>query len=300
MKHLPMITIDEWHVAGQHFVRGAQRIFYRREGNGPALLCIHGFPTASWDWQKIWPQLTERFDVVAPDMIGFGFSDKPPSIDYSILDQADIHEELLGHLGVTSCIILAHDYGDTVAQELLARYYDRLDAGEDGLVIEAVCFLNGGLFPELHRPRLVQRLLDSPVGRFIGRAMSREKFGKSFSEVLGPDGQPTKEELDSFWALMEYNDGRAVMHKLIGYMRERRRYRERWVGVLTAPRLAMRLINGPADPVSGRHAAEYYREQVPNADVVILPDGIGHYPQVEAPDAVLEHFLSFVDGLGDA
>ena len=293
------MTIDEWRAGGQTFSHGARSIFYRREGSGPPLLCIHGFPTASWDWAKIWPQLTERFDCIALDMIGFGFSDKPVDIDYSILDQADIHEELMRHLGVSSCIVLAHDYGDTVAQEILARYHDRLDRGEQGLEIKAVCFLNGGLFPELHRPRVIQRLLDSPIGWIFGRMMSREKFGKNFREVFGKKGQPSEEELDSFWALMENNDGRAVMHKLIGYMRERKRYRDRWVDVLKNPRVPLRLINGPADPVSGLHAAQYYKRQVPKADVVILDEGYGHYPQVEAPEEVTKHFFAFVDRVGD-
>ena len=54
-------------------------------------------------------------------MIGFGWSDKPRNYAYSIMDQADLHEGLLSDLGVRKALVLAHDYGDTVAQELLAR-----------------------------------------------------------------------------------------------------------------------------------------------------------------------------------
>ena len=57
----------------------------------------------------------------------------------------------------------------------------------------------------------------------------------------------------------------------------------------------MRLIDGPADPNSGRHMAQRYLEVIPNPDVVMLDDNIGHWPQIEAPDAVLENFLAFVD-----
>jgi len=56
----------------------------------------------------------------------------------------------------------------------------------------------------------------------------------------------------------------------------------------------MRLIDGPADPNSGSHMAARYREVIPAADVVMLDDDIGHWPQIEAPDAVLEHFLEHV------
>ena len=54
------------------------------------------------------------------------------------------------------------------------------------------------------------------------------------------------------------------------------------------------VINGPIDPVSGAHMVERYRELVPNPDTVLL-EGIGHYPQLEAPDQVLAHYLQFRD-----
>jgi pimeloyl-ACP methyl ester carboxylesterase len=82
------------------------------------------------------------------------------------------------------------------------------------------------------------------------------------------------------------------MPRLLRYIDERRRQRTRWVGALTQTRLPLRLINGPEDPVSGAHMARRYAELVPNADIVSIP-GIGHYPQVEAPDRVLRAFLEF-------
>ena len=61
-------------------------------------------------------------------------------------------------------------------------------------------------------------------------------------------------------------------------------------------RVPMRLINGPVDPVSGEHMAARYHELIPNPDIVLLP-GIGHYPQVEATDQVLQAFFEFQDRL---
>ena len=113
---------DEWRNRGRSFVYRGHRVFYRRTGHGESLVLIHGFPTASWDWHKLWHELGQRFDVVAPDMLGFGFSDKPRDYDYSLVDQATLHETLLAELGISSVHILAHDYGDSVAQELLARH----------------------------------------------------------------------------------------------------------------------------------------------------------------------------------
>jgi len=284
------IALEAWCARGRWHVHRGHRIFFVEEGTGPALLLIHGFPTASWDWAAVWEGLTARYRVIAPDLVGFGFSAKPRAHAYSILDQADLCAGLLGELGIQEAAVLAHDYGDTVAQELLARDNE----GGGPLALRSVCFLNGGLFPETHRPRLVQRLLIGPLGPLVSRLVGRRAFERSFSAVFGPRTRPSAEDLDSFWRLVEENDGRRVMHRLIRYMRERRAHRERWVGALRRSRVPLRLVDGALDPVSGAHMAARYRALVPAPDVVLLPD-IGHYPQVEAPQAVLAAYLAFID-----
>jgi pimeloyl-ACP methyl ester carboxylesterase len=118
------MLVDEWRRGGRSFRYRSHEVFYRDDGDGPLLLCLHGFPSASWDWHKLWPALTSRFRVVAPDMLGFGLSAKPRDYDYSLRDQASLHEALLGSLGLDSGHLLAHDYGVSVAQELLARSAD--------------------------------------------------------------------------------------------------------------------------------------------------------------------------------
>ncbi|MGB1582041.1 MAG: alpha/beta fold hydrolase, partial [Nevskiales bacterium] len=84
-----------------------------------------------------------------------------------------------------------------------------------------------------------------------------------------------------------------IMHKLIRYINDRREHRDRWVEALQQADIPLRLINGPADPVSGRHMTERYRQLVPNPDIVLLDDAVGHYPQVEAPEAVLAAYAEF-------
>jgi len=254
------------------------------------VVAIHGFPSASWDWHAVWPELVRRFRVIAPDMIGFGWSAKPRDHAYSILDQATLHEGLLRQLGVARAHVLAHDYGDTVAQELLARHLD----GALGFAIDSVCFLNGGLFPETHRPRAVQRVLASPLGRVVGRLTSKRAFGRGMTAIFGPATPPSAALIDELWTLLRHHDGHLVLHHLIGYMAERRRHRGRWVGALTRATVPMRVIDGLADPVSGAHMLARYRELVRNPDICELPE-IGHYPQLEDPAGVLRGFLGFHD-----
>jgi pimeloyl-ACP methyl ester carboxylesterase len=277
-----VITPDEWRAQGSTFEWQGQRVFYRAEGAGEVVLAVHGFPTASWDWWAIWPHLTRHYRVLALDMIGFGFSAKPFGFPYSIFPQADVCEALLARENVTRYRLLAHDYGDTVAQELLAR-----QSGARAKIV-AACLLNGGVFPELHRPLLTQKLLASPLGSLVARLSSFKTFAQSMRRIWG--GPVDDTELRAMWQLVTHDDGLAVMPKLIGYIEERRRYRARWVGALIEARMPLRFINGLADPISGAHMAARYRELVPNPDVALLR-GIGHYPQLEAPDAVADAIL---------
>ena len=286
-------TLDAWKSRGRTFRHHGHDIFYRDEGSGPALVLIHGFPTASYDWHRVWPALAEGRRLIAPDMIGFGFSAKPRDYDYSILGQADIHETLLVSLGIAECDVLAHDYGDTVAQELLARFNERAASKRPGLRIRSMVLLNGGLFPETHRARRIQKLLMTPLGPLLSRLSNARAFARSFAPIFGPKTQPTREELADYWRLVSYNDGHRISHRLIRYIEERRRHRERWVGALQNTAVPLRLVNGPEDPVSGAHMAARYRELVPNPDVVILA-GIGHYPQVEDPAGVVTAVRGFL------
>ncbi|KAA5800950.1 alpha/beta hydrolase [Alkalicaulis satelles] len=299
------LSLEDWRAGGSYFGYRGHQIFQRTGGDWrdearPVLILIHGFPTASWDWVHQWEALCERFRVAAIDMIGFGFSDKPARYDYSIQDQADLHETWLDRLGVSACHILAHDYGDTVAQELLARVIDRRDKGLAGLEIVSVCFLNGGLFPEQHRATFTQRLLHSPIGPLLSRMMTRKRFETGLCEVFGPDTQPTKETLDAFWALATHGGGMPrIGHKLIRYIAERRATRERWVGALVDSPVPLRVIDGALDPVSGAHMVEHYQKLVPNPDTVLIAHA-GHYPQLEAPGEVLDAFLQFQSAMTKA
>ena len=282
-------TLAQWHAAGGVFRHAVGPIFLRAEGNGPDLLFIHGFPTASWDWAKIWPSFTAHFHCQALDMIGFGFSPKPIDFTYSIHAQADLFEQYLVAQGVTETAIIAHDYGDTVTQELLARHNE----GRLPFAIKRIVLLNGGLFPETHRPLLLQKLLASPLGPFVARLSTYRQFAANMRKICARS--LTDDECQAMWQLMRGNNGLAVLPKLIGYMEERRQFRARWFGALQESRVPIRLINGVDDPISGTHMVARYREVIPDPDIVELA-GVGHYPQVEAAEDVVVAAMGFLRG----
>jgi pimeloyl-ACP methyl ester carboxylesterase len=290
-----MTSVAEWKAAGSYFDFKGHEIFFREDGHkeAPALLLVHGFPSASWDYDQIWPELVKKYRVLTLDMLGFGFSDKPQGHDYRIVEQADINEELLRLRGVVDYHLFAHDYGVSVGQELMARDME----GTRTSKILSVALLNGGLFPETHHRIFLQSLLLSRIGPLVSLLATRKSLAKSMRQVFGPKVPPTEAFLDGVWELLCYKHGNRILHKLIHYIPDRIEHRERWVSALQRQDIRVRLIDGTADPISGLHMAKHYRELIPNADVVEL-EGIGHYPQVQAPKAVLNAYLEFRERVG--
>lgn len=295
--------LEHWKAEGRYFDYLGFEVFYRVAGRalgqGPRLLLIHGYPFNTFDWKPIWPTLTEQFTVIAPDMLGMGFSAKPVAYRYSVHDHADMHEALLAELGVRSAHMLAHDLGDSVGQELLARR----EFGEQAYGawnIESITWLNGGLFNESYTPRPLQKLLSAtPLGDIIsplqGSPLSRRIVEPTINEMFGPNTKPSRELMDTFHQILEFNDGKRVLHKVGKFIEDRYAHRNRWVRAMRQTDVPMRLIDGPVDPNSGAHMARRYAEVVPEPDVVMLADDIGHWPQIEAPGPVLEHLLAHID-----
>ncbi len=284
------MNLKDWKQSGSFFNYKGFPIFYRQSlSSDEMLLCLHGFPTASFDYHKIWDKLTETFSVTTFDMLGYGFSAKPAEFDYTTFAQVDILQALITNLGIKRTHILSHDYGNTIVQELLARQ----DEGRLEFLIDTICFMNGALFPETHRPILAQKILIGPAGFLFGRLIPDWAFAKSLASVFGKNTQPSDSELADFIALFKNNGGNQISHKLIQYMHERTTYRKRWVASLQMMKQPFMLINGSADQVSGKHLADRFRELVPLQKNIVEMPGIGHFPHLEIPDEVTENFLRF-------
>lgn len=285
--------LSEWFELGLRRDVAGERLFYRdsRPDAPPDMPCVvllHGFPTASWDWRHVWQPLAAYFRLIAPDMPGFGFSAKPARA-YPIAGQADVVAELLTALNVQRTWVLAHDYGDTVAQEWLAR----ARCG-DGAVpeLQGVCLLNGGVFPEVQRPLRIQQVLAGPAGGWLVHLVDKRRALLSLRSVFGDDTPPSEGDLEAYWTLLTREHGLRVLPPLLGYLGERHRQRERWVGALADNAVPRRFLVGMRDPASGPAMVDRYRELVAAPDVVTI-DSVGHFPHCESPDAVVDAFLAF-------
>src|ERR1700728_3819296 len=117
-------------------VRGL-RIFYREAGSkaSPTIVLLHGFPSSSHMFRDLIPQLADNFHVIAPDYVGFGYSDAPEAskFEYTFDNLASYVEELLfGVLGLKSFSIYVQDYGAPIGYRIAARHQDAIE----GIVVQ--------------------------------------------------------------------------------------------------------------------------------------------------------------------
>jgi 2-hydroxymuconate-semialdehyde hydrolase len=135
-------------------------------GDGPPVLLLHGFPTSSVLWRReIW-LFAQRMRVIAPDLLGYGESEKPPGADLSELAQAAYVRELLEQLEVRQLAVVGHDIGGVIAQ-LLALDAEELDVrmlvlmdspSFDAWPVEAVRLMQAAV-PEQETPEFVEDLV---------------------------------------------------------------------------------------------------------------------------------------------
>ena len=287
------IKLSEWKDKGQFVTIKSHQIFYVVEGEGPELLLLHAYPTASWGWHRMWPELARHFRVVALDLLGSGFSDKPPGGDYSITYLTDVVEELLSKLKVKETHILAHAYGSLVAQELLARFNE----GSPKICLQSVCFINGGIFPEAAKTTLMQKFLLTSVGGAVARNFPTPYgiFKHNFSNTFGSETQPSSQEMKEFWELLTYNDGHRRTPEVIQYLNERTHKRDRWVNALQETTVPLCLINSPSDELIGEATNKQWRKLLPGSSLIELASPVGHYPPLEDPDMVLKAYFDYVE-----
>ena len=261
---------------------GPHRVFTRVQGEGPWLTVLHGFPTSSLDFAGVVARLAAERRLLCLDFIGFGESDRPLDHLYSIEEQADAVEAVWAAHGVTATGVLAHDYGDSVAQELLWRS----SQGRGTARLDFLVLANGGIYPDLHRPQPAQlALLDPEQGPALAAAIDGAGFAAVLEPTFAPGRMPDPAGLGRLWQAQARGGGTANLHLLIRYIDDRRRRERDWVGALEGADLPLGFVWGMLDPISGAHIAERILERFPAATIRRL-DGVGHWPPLEAPDEV--------------
>jgi pimeloyl-ACP methyl ester carboxylesterase len=274
--------VRAWQERGQsEEFRGYGIHVFRQLAEGPLLLLLHGFPSSSYDWRLLLEEDVPR-NVLAFDFLGFGLSAKPREHDYSLFWQADLTEELVRRHGDgRPVLIVAHDMGTSVANELMARDLE----GKLEMEIAGIVLFNGSMVLEAASPTPAQRALRSPLGPLVARLSSERIFRHQFGSVFS-DAHPLSEaEAEDQWSLVCHNGGRTLGHRLVSYMDQRETYAERWHGAIRDWPGELSFAWGLRDPVATTAVLAALRELRPEVAVSELPE-LAHYPQLEDPGQI--------------
>lgn len=287
------MNVTEWSAKGTTYSLHGQRLFAVDTGAGgdrPTLVLLHGYPTSSHDYHRVLPALAARYRVIVHDHPGFGLSGKPKDYSYSLHEQADFALLLWQHLGVKSAHVVAHDYGTSVATELLARW----NRGFRPVQLESMTLCNGSVHIELARLRFIQKLLRNRLlGPLVARLTNQRVFNRNLRQLWHDPSTLPQADLDAMWELLIREDGKAVLPHITQYLRDRVLYWHRWVGALQQSQLPLRFLWGAEDPITGRAVAEVHHAEAPGSRLTVL-DGVGHYPMLEAPERWTEALLALL------
>ena len=290
------MTANDWKSKGEFITVNDRKLFvidtssfFSSEDKVPTetMVVLHGYPTSSYDYYKVLPELSKHYRVIIHDHLGFGFSDKPLDYSYSLLDQADLALQLWQQLGVKKVHLLAHDYGTSVATEIIARNNNN----ELTIEIENLTLCNGSMHIELSQLRTIQKLLKNKwLGKYVAKLTTYAIFSKNLRNVYFDKTKVSNNELKDIWMQLEYNEGRKVIHKLSQYINERYTYWNRWIGALKETNLQTNIVWAKNDPVAVPAIARLIATEISNNKLFWI-ENTGHFPMLENPDEWLNCIL---------
>jgi len=291
---MPELTrrTSAWRNEGGLETLAGHRIFVRARAGAsdlPPVVFLHGYPTCSYDWRHALERLDDR-RLVMFDFLGFGLSEKPLDQLYSLHMQADIVEAVVARYSGEPVILVAHDMGSSVATELLARDLDQRLTFE----LSSVLLFNASLVLERASLMIGQKVLRSRLGPLAARLTTEMSFRRQFARVFSEAHPLTQEEAADQWSLLAYDRGHKLLDRLIFYLHERVAYASRWKGALRDWPGHLELAWADLDPICTEAVLQAVLDLRPRVPVARLR-GLGHYPQLESPDAsiqIIERLLS--------
>jgi pimeloyl-ACP methyl ester carboxylesterase len=280
---------------------GAQdiRLHFVRMGVGPPIILLHGWPGFWYDWRRVLPRVAGDADAVAPDLRGFGGSDKPgrpPEEAYNPVALAADIGALLSHLELTDVVAVAHDIGATVAQALALAAPGTLRA----LVLLNPPYL--GIGPRrfeypIQREHWYQHFHAQPWSHELvgyNRDTVRIYLAHFYDHWVGRKESVRPPE---FEAIVDEYARRGAIRGGFSYYRARWLARQREAAGGEEPDAARFAIHlptvvlwGEEDPVIPVSWSDRIPEFFPNSTLRSLP-GVGHFVPFEAPDEVVEAIL---------
>lgn len=263
------------------------RVTYRRAGAGEVVLLIHGLAGSSISWNAIAPTLATTHDVFAPDLLGHGESAKPMG-DYSLGAFASGLRDMMDALDIERATVVGHSFGGGVAMQLAYQHPERCDrlvlVGSGGLGREVSWLLRVLSLPgaEQLMPVIFPSIV-ADVGNRVGSTLSR-------SGVHAP-------HIAEMWRAYSSLAGAANRKAFVRTMRSVIEPGGQTVSALDrihmASHLPTMIVWGDRDAIIPVGHAYTAHTAIPGSRLEIL-EGVGHFPQAEAPDLFLEVLVEFL------
>lgn len=271
----------------RHVTIHGHDVGYRMEGDGPALLLLHGIAGSSRAWKDVMPKLVDSYTCIAPDLLGHGESAKPMG-DYSLGAFANGTRDLLVALGVERASVIGQSFGGGVAMQFAYQHPEMcerlvlVDAG--GLGREVSWLLRAATLPGVE---LVMPALFQPRARPVGDVVSRTLAG------WGIRSPRISELWSAFSSLTETENRAAFLRTMRGVIDVGGQTVSAMDRLYLAEHLPTLIIWGDHDwiiPVEHAHAAH---EAMPGSELVIM-EGVGHFPHRENPERFVEVLCDFL------
>lgn len=291
---------QQWRSAGTYTTvdpgHNPMRVFVYDHGAGPAVLLLHGFPTSAYDWRRAVDHLAPSFRCIAPDLPGFGLSDKPLAYSYSLFQQADVIEALVTGMGIHDVHVVSHDMGTSVHTELLARERE----GRLAFRVLTSTFLNGSILKRMATLTAFQRLLESPSTLPEAVKLCDEMvagYVAGLQRLMARPQSVTHHDAVVMAELLAYQDGHRRIPQVYSYVRERYLLQDRWISAMQAATGPTQIVWALDDPVANRAMGKALAALVPTARYREVPD-VGHFLPIEAPEVVAGAVRSLATGAG--
>lgn len=300
--NLPL-PLQQWASDGSFLSLGPfqHKVFTKAYGSPDAapaqtLLLLHGFPESSFSYHANIEGLLKIFKrIIVFDFLGYGLSDKPlEGFTYSLFEQTDIALLVWRQYGVKGGHILAHDMGDTVLTELIARSEQDLLPSWFSTGIVSATFTNGNMVMEKAKLRITQKwLLTKRGGPILGQLLNFPMFKQQVKSTSRSAGL-SDEAIDLMWAAIHHNGGRRLFHVIIRYLNDRKRFQNhRWLPPLQHTQIPLHICWGDQDLVAPISVPQYLKQAVMPQATLSFIKGVGHFCQLEDPDAWLGQVSQF-------
>ncbi len=252
------------------FATSGGELAYTDVGDGPAVVFLHGFPLWSYEWREFIPLFASRFRVIAPDLLGYGDSDKPEGVPLHIRAQAGYVGELLAGLGIDRFAVVGHGPGGGVAQ-LLAL---------DGTGVEAMVLLDATAFhywPSASTREAQERAEEFDPPAELAAAVVRTIFDIGAASRT----RISDEVVEAYVGAFASDDG-AFVRALRALDGQGLAGREAEFERIEFPVL---ILWGEEDPFFAPLVAERLNDALPSSALGFLP-GCGHFIVDEAADTI--------------